>query len=234
MKKLLLSASVAIIALSSCSSIGGSSAPSKLVTMSDSVSYAFGTYVGSSIKQQIGADNEDFDVKMFTAAISSSTKGDSSLLNDQAIQEVLQNYFTNVKPAKDKAKAAAYFEKVMTDNSKAVKTASGLVYEIVELGDTTIKGMVPDTVSVLYTGKDIAGDVFDSTAKRGNTPADLVLGNLVPGFNEGIQLIGKGGKINLWIPAELGYGDKALLFEVEIVDVKKAAPAATTPAPATK
>lgn len=229
MKKLLLSASVAILALSSCSSQGGK--VSSLKTMADSVSYAYGTFVGTSVKAQVGADNEDFDMNVFSSAIKNAMKGDSSLLTEQEIQATLQNYFTNVKPAKDKAKDQAFIDDIVAKNPKAVKTASGLVYEIVELGDTTNKAVVPDTVSVLYTGKYTNGDVFDSTAKRNNEPTDLVLGNLVQGFNEGMQLVGKGGKINLWIPAELGYGDKLLVFEAEVVDVKKAAPAATTPAP---
>lgn len=60
-------------------------------------------------------------------------------------------------------------------------------------------------------------------------PVEFELGQVIPGWTEGLKLIGKGGKITLWIPAELAYGrqargkyilpNSALKFEVELEDV---------------
>ena len=79
----------------------------------------------------------------------------------------------------------------------------------------------------LQKGKLVNGNVFDTTEKRGE-PAQFNLGGVIPGFKEGLQKVGKGGKITLYIPSKLGYGEQALpgippnstlVFDVEIIDV---------------
>jgi FKBP-type peptidyl-prolyl cis-trans isomerase len=71
--------------------------------------------------------------------------------------------------------------------------------------------------------------VFDSTANRGNEPAEFGLGQVIPAWTEGVQKIGKGGKIVIYAPAALGYGkegqgpipgESVLEFEVELVEFK--------------
>ena len=121
----------------------------------------------------------------------------------------------------------AFLAKV--DADKAVtKTASGLRYQIVEAGSAE-KPTATSTVKARYTGKLCDGKVFDSTDKNGGEPIEFSLAGVVKGWTEGLQLIGKGGKIRLWVPAELGYGNQAggplpagsvLEFEVELVDFK--------------
>ncbi len=97
-------------------------------------------------------------------------------------------------------------------------------------------------MKVNYTGTLVDGTVFDSSAQRGQ-PAEFPLDGVIPGWTEGIQKIGKGGKIKLYVPPELGYGDEGrpgippgstLIFDVELLDIKPtpAAPAAAAPAPA--
>ncbi|MEG2758929.1 MAG: FKBP-type peptidyl-prolyl cis-trans isomerase, partial [Rikenellaceae bacterium] len=108
------------------------------------------------------------------------------------------------------------------------KTESGLLYEIVETGDMAI---VPtsstDTVTVNYKGTLSDGEEFDSSYERGE-PAIFPLDGVIPGWTEGIKLIGKGGKIKLYIPSDLAYGNQgplageALVFDVELLDVKTA------------
>ena len=71
--------------------------------------------------------------------------------------------------------------------------------------------------------------MFDSSYER-EEPAEFPLNRVIPGWTEGMKLVGKGGAITLWIPADLAYGprgagrdigpNEALQFEVEIVDVK--------------
>jgi len=122
---------------------------------------------------------------------------------------------------------AAFLAKVDTDKA-VTKTASGLRYQIIAAGSAE-KPAATSMVKVRYTGKLCDGRVFDSTDKNGGEPTELDLARVVKGWTEGLQLVGKGGKIHLWIPAELGYGNQAsgplpagsaLEFEVELVDFK--------------
>ncbi len=106
------------------------------------------------------------------------------------------------------------------------KTENGLVYQIIELGI----GAFPkpdDMVRLNYRGRLINGQEFDSSFQRGR-PADLVMSNVIPGFREGLQLLREGGRIILYIPPELGYGEEAqqgipansvLTFEIDLIEV---------------
>lgn len=104
---------------------------------------------------------------------------------------------------------------------------SGLRYEILAAGEAA-KPAPTDTVTILYTGTLVDGTVFDSTEGR-EAPAEISLQEVIPGWTEGVQLIGKGGKIKLYIPSHLAYGDTgvgdippgaALIFDVELIDFK--------------
>lgn len=121
----------------------------------------------------------------------------------------------------------AYVDKLKKADSSIVTTPSGLSYKIIEKGDDT-PVTASSTVDVIYTGKHIDGTTFDDS--KGN-PVTFPVSGVVPGFSEGLQLLGKGGKAMLYIPGELGYGpngipqagigpNEMLVFEVEITDVK--------------
>lgn len=111
-----------------------------------------------------------------------------------------------------------------------MKTTSGLEYMEVEAG-TGAQAEAGKTVSVHYTGKFQDGKVFDSSISR-NEPIEFVLGrgNVIKGWDEGIALMKVGGKAQLIIPPELGYGERGaggvippnatLVFDVELVAVK--------------
>lgn len=122
---------------------------------------------------------------------------------------------------------AAFLAKIDTDKA-VTKTASGLRYQVAVSGSAE-KPAATNTVKVRYTGKLCDGKVFDSTEENGGAPIEFKLDGVIKGWTEGLQLIGKGGKIHLWVPAELGYGNQAggpipggsvLDFEVELLDFK--------------
>lgn len=129
--------------------------------------------------------------------------------------------------AVDNEKQAADFVKALKESNPNVQTTpSGLMYVIEEPGTMP----TPDssaTVVVNYTGKHLNGEVFDSTDGRG--PATFALEGVVPGFREGLMLLGKGGKATLYIPADLAYGangapgtigpNEMLVFDVELLDI---------------
>jgi len=110
------------------------------------------------------------------------------------------------------------------------KTASGLRYKIIQEGNgkKATKGAM---VSVHYKGQLLDGTVFDSSYKR-KEPIDFTVGvgQVISGWDEGIQLLKVGDKARMVIPSNLAYGSQGaggvippnapLLFDVELVDVK--------------
>jgi FKBP-type peptidyl-prolyl cis-trans isomerase len=130
--------------------------------------------------------------------------------------------------------------------AKAQKTASGLyfVQETEGVGTTPAAG---DNVKVHYTGKLMDGKVFDSSKNSGK-PIDFQVGvgMVIPGWEEGLLMMKKGGKRTLIIPSGLAYGpdgqpgaipgNSVLLFDVELVDFSKGAaqPAGPQLAPPTR
>ena len=108
------------------------------------------------------------------------------------------------------------------------ETDSGLKYRILRKGDGQ-KPTARDTVSAHYKGYLDNGTIFDSSYRRGE-PTSFPLNRVIPGWTEGLQLVGEGGMIDLEIPSDLGYGAQGipgtipggatLHFLVELVEVK--------------
>ena len=109
----------------------------------------------------------------------------------------------------------------------AVRTASGLGYTMLRPG-TGAKPAAADTVLVNYVGYLApTGVVFDQ-----NMQTPMPVGDVIPGFSQGLQLLAKGGIARFCIPASMGYGAQAagtipansdLVFQVELLDFKTAA-----------
>ncbi|WP_034041052.1 peptidylprolyl isomerase [Wocania ichthyoenteri] len=131
------------------------------------------------------------------------------------------------KIAKAKVLADAELDKIATGFNK---TDSGLRYQIIQEGKGA-KAEKGKTVSVHYKGQLTDGTVFDSSYKR-NQPLEFPVGvgQVIPGWDEGICLLNVGDKARLVIPSDLGYGsagaggvippDATLIFDVELMDVK--------------
>lgn len=124
-------------------------------------------------------------------------------------------------------KAQKYIEDLKAENPAVQTTENGLSY-IIEVPGVDPKPEATATVVVNYTGKHLNGEVFDSSEGRG--PAEFPLQGVVPGFREGLMLLGKGGKATLYIPGDLAYGNNGqpqagiepnemLIFEVELIDI---------------
>ncbi|WP_407429364.1 FKBP-type peptidyl-prolyl cis-trans isomerase [Arcticibacter sp.] len=109
-------------------------------------------------------------------------------------------------------------------NLDAQRSPNGVYYVIEEPGEGNVKYAANTTVKAKYEGRLLNGKVFDSSTTGINFP----LGNVIPGWQEGIQLIQKGGKIRLLIPSPLAYQNRSqgiipanavLDFDVELLDV---------------
>ncbi len=131
------------------------------------------------------------------------------------------------RQAEEMARAEAEIEKHAAGFEK---TESGLRYKILENGDGK-KVESGNTVSVHYEGSLTNGQVFDSSFQR-NQPIEFQIGvgQVIPGWDEGIGLLRVGDKARLVIPSQLAYGsagaggvippNAALIFDVELMDIK--------------
>ena len=146
-----------------------------------------------------------------------------------------QAEYTAKQKTKNDALSAKFFGTIK-DKPGVVALPSGLYYEIVTPGTGDFP-KATDVVKVHYTGTLVDGTVFDSSVKRGE-PVEFPLNGVIPGWTEGVQKIAKGGKIKLYVPYQLAYGEEGrpptippaatLLFDIELIDFKAAPPA---PAP---
>ena len=233
---LILGVSVAACAQNKPAAEATQFAPSK--AEADSVSYLVGINFGSFLKSYDWGDlNYSEIVKGMKEFV--NAKGDfrdpdfteQFKIDPNKMNDIFNNYLEKrhtMAVETNKAKGAKYLE-ANAKKDGVQTTESGLQYKIIEEGN---KDMVPgprDTVSVIYKGTLTDGTVFDQTPE-GAEPATLVLNRVIPGWTEGLQLIGEGGKIQLTIPSNLGYGEQGaqaiqpnstLLFDVELVKVSK-------------
>lgn len=116
-----------------------------------------------------------------------------------------------------------------TDAETDRKTESGLRYKVLKEGEGQAPGM-GDLVTVHYTGWLVTGKEFDSSRTRGE-PAEFILGQVIPGWNEGVQLMKTGARYKFHIPWKLAYGAAGrpprippqadLVFDVELLAVKE-------------
>lgn len=112
----------------------------------------------------------------------------------------------------------------------AQKTASGLASKVLQPGTGTEHPTADSKVKVHYTGWTTDGKMFDSSVQRGQ-PITFPLNGVIPGWTEGVQLMVVGEKRRLWIPEEMAYKGKPgrpqgmLVFDVELLDIKKPIPA---------
>ncbi len=140
------------------------------------------------------------------------------------------------KLMKNKIEEAASLGKYLKEkNITAKPTASGIYY-IERVKGTGTKAAAGKLVKVHYTGTLLNGTKFDSSRDK-NQPYEFTLGQgqVIKGWDEGIELMNVGGKATLIIPSNMAYGERdkgtippysTLVFEVELMDVKDAKPAA--------
>tara|TARA_B100000963_G_scaffold321654_1_gene305134 strand:+ start:48603 stop:49610 length:1008 start_codon:yes stop_codon:yes gene_type:complete len=143
--------------------------------------------------------------------------------------KTISDYFENMLIEKKKIKDEE--NKIISNLTNGFsKTQSGLYYKINNVGSGN-KPSVGQTVSVHYKGMLLDKTEFDSSFKR-NNPIEFTLGigQVIPGWDEGLMLLKKGSSATLVIPPELAYGssgaggvippNSTLIFEVELVDIK--------------
>ena len=217
--------------LSLAGSVFGQDKSTPLKDSKDKVSYSIGLNIGLNLKKQNVSINPDTFVLGLKDALAGKPQ-----MTDEQVKETMTAF---EKEMIDKQKAAgvkngAEGEKFLAENKKkeGVKTtASGLQYKVVKEG-TGAQPKEKDTVMANYRGTLIDGTEFDSSYTRGQ-PATFPVSGVIKGWTEALQMMKVGSKYQLFIPAKLAYGERAigpdigpnstLIFEVELLDVKPAA-----------
>lgn len=206
----------------------------------DSVSYLLGVQFGSIIKGNNFGDNLNYGeivkgMKAFVAAegdfrspeFASQFKYDPQSIN-HAFNSYLEKRHMYVSTLNEEEGRKFLAENASKEGVQV--TESGLQYKIIEQGNEVVPSM-KDTVWVRYKGTLLDGTVFDQTAE-GADSVRLMLGSVIKGWQEGLQLIGEGGKIELYIPSDLGYGarragligpNSTLIFDIDLARVGKVA-----------
>jgi len=155
-----------------------------------------------------------FCVGVFTTLISCSSR-DSNIADEPPVRSIPTAEKVNIKTVSNE------------EAGEFITTKSGLKYRILRESSGR-KPTAFDSVKAHYRGWLDDGTEFDSSYKRGE-PSEFSLQRVVKGWTEGLQFIGEGGKIELEIPAELGYkaagrpgipGGATLHFVVELVEIQ--------------
>jgi FKBP-type peptidyl-prolyl cis-trans isomerase len=202
----------------------------------DSASFAIGVLAGVNAPLIEGTINKRFDVKftldddLLLAGVKAvlDIQNDSTDLRKREKQKWAGEILDGFVLKQNKIKSAAFLvENAKNDSVKVLE--SGLQYKVLAEG-TGASPEVTDSVRVVYVGKLINGNMFDSS--RGDT-VKFSLSKVVAGWRQGLPLMKEGAHYMLYVPASLGYGDIAsrvpggstLIFDVKLIEVIKGKPA---------
>jgi len=218
----------------------GGPAKVELKTEEDKTFYALGVMFGSRLNN---LDLTDQEMAALSAGLRASARREKTEVDIATYQQKVHTTLS--------ARMKSFTEKVKKEGATfldtfvkggAQKTKSGLAYKIENAGNTK-KPKATDVVEVHYHGTLIDGTVFDSSKDRKKS-VSFPLNRVIKGWTEGLQLVGEGGKVKLVIPSDLAYGNNGappkipggatLIFEVELISIKKETAPAKAPSKAKK
>lgn len=198
-----------------------------VLSPADSLSYAMGVQTAEYYKSQ-GAENINPEMvqKAYNDVFNSKTLLISPEQCNMTIQTKLQE-FMMAKVTTEKAAGMKFLE----ENKKrpeVVTLPSGLQYQVITKGTGPIP-KATDTIKANYIGTLINGKEFDNSYSR-NEPITIPVGGVIRGWIEALQLMPVGSKWKIYIPSDLGYGDRGagggaipggatLIFEMELLDI---------------
>jgi FKBP-type peptidyl-prolyl cis-trans isomerase len=208
----------------------------------DSVSYAIGSSIASSIEnqnKQIKEQSPEINIDMVNQSILSNLNSSSEPMIDSATsQQIIESFFKKKQAEQQEQARSEMAPKIKEGEEFLAKngtkegvttTASGLQYEIITQGSGA-KPALTDEVETHYHGTLLDGTVFDSSVDRGQSISFPVNG-VIPGWTEALQLMSVGSKWKLYVPYNLAYGERGeprggiapystLIFEVELLGIK--------------
>jgi FKBP-type peptidyl-prolyl cis-trans isomerase FklB len=205
-----------------------------LKTQKDKVSYSIGLDIGKNMK----TNSIEVDSEILLQGLKDGLEGKDGLLTEEEIAQVMQEFQQELM-AKQAAKQKEDGEKNMKEGAEFLEAnkkkegvkvlPSGLQYKVIKSGD----GPSPketDKVKTHYKGTLINGTEFDNSYSRGE-PAVFPVNGVIKGWTEVLQLMKVGDKWEVYIPADLAYGERGaggtippnatLIFEVELLGIEK-------------
>ncbi|MEZ4417747.1 MAG: FKBP-type peptidyl-prolyl cis-trans isomerase [Gemmatimonadota bacterium] len=219
------------LAVAACQSGGDEGTPS-LQTNDQKASYAIGLNWGRQLLQV----SDKIDLASLRAGIRDGIGELDPAIADADIQGVMEQFGREVDEAeaskretaatKNQEEGQAY----LAENGQkegVLITASGLQYEVLRAGSGPKPGP-ENQVRVHYRGTLLDGKEFDSSYARGE-PAVFAVGQVIPGFAEGLQLMETGSQYRFVLPGDIAYGpggagadigpNATLIFEVELLEI---------------
>lgn len=210
--------------------------PPALKDQKEKVSYAVGMDIAANMKRQL----VEVDPDVMARAMKDVFAGNKTLLTPEESKAVLTAYQQELRARqaeakkklgeKNKEEGEAFLAANKTKEG-VVTLASGLQYKILKQGEGP-KPTADDSVECQYRGTLIDGTEFDSSYKRGQ-PAVFPVKGVIKGWTEALQLMPVGSKWQLFVPADLAYGERGagpdigpaatLVFEVELLGIKEKA-----------
>ena len=225
MRKTLVVLTAAALLAGACSKKTGGGV--KLKTDTDSVAYVIGMNVGMNLMKMDSTINVNAVCEGIRDVFRQGTKFSA------ADAEVFYlRYMNYALPEKARAYEEQFLQDILKANRNYARTASGVTYTVEVLGDQEqIPASDRDSIALRYLIRTAAGRDVYSSYERGDT-LRTTLGGLLKGMKESVKLVGRGGKINAWIPSSAGYGTEGdkelgiqpnttLYYEIELVDVDK-------------
>ncbi len=206
--------------------------PLVLETEKDKQSYAIGLNLGKRLHR----DDIDVDPKIVLQGLQDAVAGGKVLLTDDQITTVMTDLQNQVRQKQEEKKQAlaesnkkdgAAFLAANATKEGVVTLPSGLQYKVLVAG-TGPKPAATDSVVCNYKGTLLDNTEFDNSYKRGQ-PATFGVGGVIKGWTEALQLMPAGSKWQLFIPADLAYGERGrdpigpnatLIFEVELLSIQ--------------
>jgi FKBP-type peptidyl-prolyl cis-trans isomerase FklB len=231
MKKLLPIAAgiIVIMMLGSCKTKQvAEQKPVMLLNQMDTISYI----IGADVSRNLEANGIAVNAELFAQGFKDRLNNIDTIFTQEEIQEILmafqnelqnkQQEQMNQESAENKVKGQKFLEE-NKKNKDVIVTNTGLQYKVITMG-TGNKPQATSNVTVHYEGKLIDGTIFDSSYQRGET-ISFKLNQVIPGWTEALQLMPTGSIYELYIPSDLGYGDRSipgipagsvLIFKVEL------------------
>jgi FKBP-type peptidyl-prolyl cis-trans isomerase len=200
--------------------------PTAAMTSTDSLSYSIGVQVAEYYKTQgVEKLNTEYVAKAFNDVLNNKTliipEDECNMNIQQKLQQFMTQKISTVKEAG---------LKFLEENKKrpgVITLPDGLQHEIITKGTGPIP-KATDTVQANYMGTLINGEEFDNSYKRGE-PLTIPVSGVIRGWTEALEMMPVGSKWKLFIPSDLGYGDRgagsaipggaALIFEIELLKI---------------
>jgi len=196
----------------------------------DRVSYSLGFQIGGDLKQQ----NTDIDPEALLKGVEDSLSTVEPQLSQEEMRGTLLKLKNRIEADQRQQKLVAVEtyrgegREWLAENAQkagVIVLPSGLQYRVIVEGSGKSPGP-DDTVTIHYRGTTLDGAEFYNSRRGEDKPTKFHVGSVIKGMSEALQLMKEGGQWQLFVPADLAYGERgpvgeqAVIFEVELISIE--------------